>query len=139
MRSLAVFVVACALIASCRDAVQATTGPTEITLTTAHFSGALAPGGGRFYSFTVTEPGSLTVLLASVTASNTGAPLDVPLGLGFGIPRGIACGLIERRDASAALVAQLVHSVTPGVYCIEIADIGQLPGTVNFAARFTYP
>jgi hypothetical protein len=137
--SVAVLVVACVLNASCRDAVQATTGPTEITLTTAHFSGSLTPGAGRFYSFTVTEPGSVTVLLASVTASNTGTPLDIPLGLGFGIPRGIGCGLIEQRNASAALVAQLVHSVSPGVYCIEVADIGLAPGTVTFAARFTYP
>jgi hypothetical protein len=132
-------VASCALHASCRDAVRATTGPTEVTLTTAHFSGSLSPGAGRFYSFTVSEPGSVTVLLASVTAPGAGTPLNISLGLGFGIPRGTGCGLIQRVDAAPALIAQLVHSVSPGVYCVEVADIGQAPSTVNFATRFTYP
>jgi hypothetical protein len=139
MQSFMLLAAACALNGSCREALQATTGPTEITLTTAHFSGSLAPGTARFYSFTVGEPGSLVVARASVTAATSGTPLNVSLGLGFGIPRGTGCGLIERVDASPALVAQLVQPVNPGIYCIEVADIGQVPGTVNFATRFTYP
>jgi hypothetical protein len=137
--SLVMLLAACGLNASCREAMQATTGPTRSTLTTAHFSGSLSPGAGRFYAFTVSEPGSVTVLLASVTASTSGTPLAIPLALGVGIPRGTGCGLIDRIEASPALVAQLIHSVNPGVYCIEVADLGRAPGAVNFATRFTYP
>lgn len=125
--------------AACAGDVDTVTGPTVLTTSTQLFSGTIAANDVRFYSFTVTQGGSVTVTLASVTSPASGVALTTPLGIGFGIPQGTGCAVRARVTAAPALVAQLVSSATPGIYCVEVADVGQVSGAVHFAARFTHP
>jgi hypothetical protein len=124
---------------SCGDSIDSVTAPTTVTPTTEHFAGTLSAGQTRFYSFRVTQAGTATVMLASVTLAASGVATATPLGLGLGVPQGTGCAVTTRVEAVPALVAQLTHTTEPGVLCIEVADIGQLTVPVNFAARLTYP
>lgn len=136
----AVFVVAASLGGgACGDSTDTVTGPTAVTLTTEHFSGTMVVGGVRFYSFTVTQSGTASITLASVTGRTTGAALPVALGLGLGVPQATGCAVTAHVIGPAALVAQLTQPVEAGVHCIEVADAGELTAPVNFAARFTHP
>ena len=115
------------------------TGPTEVLISTEHFRGALQVGGVRFYSFQIQEGGTVTVTLASITNAPFGLPVSASLRVGLGIPQGTGCALFRQVTAAASLNAQLTELATPGIYCVEIADIGELREPITFAARFTHP
>jgi hypothetical protein len=135
---VAVVVATSFVTCSCGESVDSVTGPTAVTPTTEHFAGTLAVGQSRFYSFSVTQAGSATFMLASVTLFGSGIAVSTPLGLGLGVPQGTSCAVSARVDVTPALVAQLTQSIEPGVYCVEVADIGRLTAAVNFAVRFTH-
>ena len=86
--AVALLLVAVPLFVSvgCKDEPATPTGPTTTTPTvfTEHFVGDLPVGGSRFQSFTVAQSGTVSATLASVTSPRTGAPVDVPLGIGIG-------------------------------------------------------
>ena len=130
--------VCCALSPGCGDAVQGTTGPTQVSPSIAMFSGRLEVGATRFYSFTMSEGGTMNATLASITSASTGAPVSESLAIGFGTPRGTGCDAAPRVEATAALVPQLTRAVVPGVYCLEVSDTAGLAAAVNFAIRFVY-
>ena len=117
-----------------------TTSPSVITgPTTALFEGQLDPGGSAFYSFTVSSTGATNVMLASVTTSATpGTSLPVVLGLAVGTPLGTDCTITNALQASAGLTSQIVNSLTPGIYCARVYDIGNLRTTINFAIRIVH-
>lgn len=141
MKTIAAAVLVAASLAAgaCGDSADTVTGPTDVTLTTEHFSGTIVVGGVRFYSFTVTQSGVATITLASVTGPTTGVALPVALRLGLGVPQATGCAVTAHVIAPAALVAQLTQPIEPGVHCIEVADAGELTAPVSFAARFTHP
>lgn len=116
------------------------TAPTVISgPSTALFEGTLAPGGSAFYSFTVTTTGLTNVMLASVTSSaSPGTSSTVVLGLALGTPLGTDCTITNSLPASAGLTSQLVNSLTPGIYCARVYDIGNLRSSVKFAIRIVY-
>jgi hypothetical protein len=122
------------------DATTSTTAPTVVTgPSTALFEGTLAPGGSAFYSFTVSTSGLTNVMLASVTSSTApGTSSTVVLGLALGTPLGTDCTITNSLPASAGLTSQLVNTLTPGIYCARVYDIGNLRSTVNFAVRIVY-
>ena len=126
------------VLTACTESIDAPTWPTLLELSTISFSGSLTIGAARFYSFTVREAGSMTATLASVTLPS-GAAVPTVMGLGIGIPRGTGCGLTTRVDTAARLTSQLESPVSPGIYCVEVADVGNLTGPVNFAVRFSHP
>ena len=131
---------ACLAIGCGDDAPPSVTGPTEISVLTEHFTGTLVVGGAKFYSFTVRQSGAaVSVLLASLTSPQTGAPMPATVGLGFGIPAGTGCGLSHSLITGASLVTQLTAELTPGIYCVSVYDTGTLTSDVNFALRFQHP
>lgn len=138
IRSVILFVLLAASAAACGDAVGATTGPTEITPSTQVFSGRLEVGSTRFYSFTMSQGGTMNATLASIASVTTGNPVAASLSIGFGTPRGTGCDAAPRVDAAAALMPHITRAVVPGVYCLEIADSGRLTEAVAFAVRFVY-
>jgi hypothetical protein len=110
------------------------TAPTStLTPQTELFSGTLAAGGFRFYSFNVTDTSHVTAMLASVSAG--GPALDTPLGLAFGRPAGTDCATAEATVTASSLTAQLSAVKTAGIHCVRVYDTGALTGTVNFAIR----
>lgn len=117
----------------------AATTTTQPTLTTEFFTGSLPVESSSFYSFTVTGTGSVNVTLASLTLSRFSPALAIQVGLGVGTPAGTGCSLSDSLDTAPALTAQLTASLSPGIYCVDISDIGNLAEPVNFAIRIIHP
>jgi len=136
-----VCVVALAVVAAgCGDDVVDTgTGPTTVTFTSAQFTNVIGPGERRFYAFTLSTSGPVTVTLASVAHADTGAPLSIPLRVGVGRPQGTECPPASLVTVPAGLQSQLTHLASDGVYCIDVADPGTVETPVRFAVRFTHP
>ena len=129
-----------ALAAGCGND-DSPTEPTTITTTTTTvtYAGTIDPGGSRFYSFTNSEAGSVTAFLASVTAADGRQPLSTPLELGIGIPGGTDCSTTTTQIVSPGLVTQMSVSLAAGVFCLRVADAGELRAPVTFAVRFIHP
>jgi hypothetical protein len=138
-RLLVALVLATAATACGEEAVDTGTGPTTVPFTSAQFSNVIGTGERRFYAFTPTTSGPVTVTLASVTHAETGAPLAIPLRVGVGRPQGTECPPASLVTVPAALQSQLTHLAAEGVYCIDVADPGTVAVPVRFAVRFTHP
>jgi hypothetical protein len=136
-RSLCVLLAAIAM--GCDHESDTVTGPTALTITTRTFTGSLAVGASRFYSFAVSSGGTITASLASVTSDRDGLPLDTILELGIGFPAGTGCAVTATKNVSAGLTAQLLSSATGGVHCVRVADVGDMTAPVKFAVRFSHP
>jgi len=105
------------------------------------FSGNLIAGGESYYSFVVSQSGTVNVMLATTT-SDTGVPLSRQLKLSLGTPSTDACVVNTFSvNVTAALVSQLSNTMTAGTYCVDIADPGTLgpADSVNFNIRIVHP
>lgn len=131
-----------ALTVACGNNSTATS-PTSTTstssTTTVTYAGTLEVGGSRFYSFTNVAAGSVTAFLASVTSPDTKLPVAVPLEIGVGVPAGTGCATTTTQIVSPGLVSQMSTSLAAGVFCLRVADAGQLRAPVSFAVRFSHP
>jgi len=112
---------------------------TTSTATTVTYTGTIDAGGSRFYSFTNAAAGSVTAFLASVTAADSRLPLATPLELGIGVPAGTDCATTITQIVSPGLVSQITASLAAGVFCLRVADAGELRAPVTFAVRFSHP
>ena len=130
-----------AVTAACGDdtATSPTDTDTTATGTTVIYTGTIDVGGSRFYSFTNNAAGSVTAVLASVTAPDTRLPVSAPLEVGVGIPAGTGCATTTTQIVSPSLVSQMTVSLAAGVFCLRVADAGGLKAPVTFAVRFTHP
>ena len=130
-----------AVTAGCGDdtATSPTDTDTTPTGTTVTYSGTIDVGGSRFYSFTNSAAGSVTAALASVTAPDTRLPVPAPLEVGVGIPAGTDCATTTTQVVSPSLVSQMTVPLAAGVFCLRVADAGELKAPVTFAVRFTHP
>jgi hypothetical protein len=115
------------------DASTTSTTPRSID-----FEGTLEVNGSSFYSFTVTQAGSVTGRLASLSLVGQRTALEVPLRIGIGVPRGEGCAVVDSVDTSPSLVTQLTATREAGIYCVSVADAGRLPGPAIFVIRFSY-
>ena len=117
------------------------TSPTDTTpaTTAVTYAGTLDVGGSRFYSFTNGASGSVTAFLASVASPDTRLPLTLPLEIGIGVPAGTGCALTTAQIVAPGLVSQMSASLPAGVFCLRVADAGELRGPVTFAVRFSHP
>ena len=115
------------------------TGPTVVNVATQTFTGTLAVGASRFYSFTSTSGGTVSASLASVTSAQDNSVLDAILELGIGFPAGTGCAVTTTKNVSPALTTQVLTSAEPGIHCIRVADVGDLRAAVKFAVRFAHP
>ena len=126
------------LIAACGDNPTAPDDTETATVSPTVFEGTLDLNGSNFYSFTVSQSGSITAYLASLTLVGHREALVVPVRLGVGVPKGEGCGVTQSVDTSPALVTQLTLTLGAGIYCINISDIGALPGAAVFSIRFLH-
>jgi hypothetical protein len=98
------------------------------------FSSFLSIGGTSTHSFTVTQAGTISVTLTSVT------PLSM-VGLGIGISgTATPCALSSSLNATAGSTPQLTIAVDAGTYCAQVYDPGTLtnPG-VSFSMTIMHP
>jgi hypothetical protein len=112
-----------------------TTTPTRITES---FETTMSRGESMFYSFTVGSAGTVNVTLASVVQQGRTAALSTPLRIGLGTPEGEGCTVTDSVEATPALTPQLSVTMTAGIHCVSVADIGQTAGTVIAAVRFSH-
>jgi hypothetical protein len=129
-----------ALTAACGEE-DSPTSPTDTTAATTSvtYAGTLDVGASRFYSFSNSASGSVIAGLASVTATDTHLPVAVPLEIGIGVPAGTGCATTTTQVVSPSLVSQMTVSLGTGVFCLRVADAGDLRTPVTFAVRFTHP
>ena len=129
------------LTVACGNDAQSTTSPSTSTPTTATetFSGLLGLQGSSSYSFTVVGSGTASITLASLMPNSSGAAVSVVMGLGLGTSAGTDCPLTTSLNTAPALTAQLTSAVTPGSYCAEIHDVGNMTVPLNFTIRIVHP
>lgn len=125
------------------------TSPTDTTTTTTTTATAAEPvyteewidtlaiGGERFYSFTVTQAGTVNVSLTSVSGQYV--PSTVTVGMGLGTPAAESCSTTSSISTQAGTGPQLTGTYNPGVYCVIIRDVGNLFSAARFAITIAYP
>ena len=129
-----------ALAVACGDDPSSTApSSTTSTTTTVTYAGTIDVGGSRFYSFSNAAAGSVTAFLASVTSPATRLPVALPLEIGIGVPAGTGCSTTTTQMAAPGLVPQMTVSLAAGVFCLRVADAGELRAPVAFAVRFSHP
>jgi len=129
-----------ALAVACGDDPSSTApSSTTSTTTTVTYAGTIDVGGSRFYSFSNAAAGSVTAFLASVTSPATRLPVAVPLEIGIGVPAGTGCSTTTTQIVAPGLVPQMTVSLAAGVFCLRVADAGELRAPVSFAVRFNHP
>lgn len=129
------------LCAGCGDDTSTPTSAssaTAVALTSTVFAGVVQVSGSRFFSYTVGTPGTVTVMLASLT-TGAGAVAAHRLELGIGIPAGTGCSVQQVTTTAPTLVPQLTQDATAGTYCVNVADAEGLPAPMNFAIRIVHP
>jgi hypothetical protein len=114
------------------SATATATGPVTIL-----FSGTLQPRTTRFYSYTLTTSGTVSVLLASV--ERNGVPTANPLEIGIGSPAGTGCAVTMSANVSASLIPQLRHDAAAGTYCVRVTDTEGLSAPTTFTIRVIHP
>lgn len=135
---------ALAVAGLCAACGGSTTAPSTTTATatrsTETFAGNLGAGDTQFYSFTVTQTGTTDVTLLSVRPSGAVVPaLAMPLALSIGTPAGLGCRASTSITVQPGLATQLTTSTTPTIYCVSVADVGNITSAVNFTIRIVHP
>lgn len=125
------------------------TSPTDTTTTTTttttvatpvyteEWIDTLAIGGERFYSFAVTQYGTVNVSLTSVSGQYV--PSTVTMGMGLGTPAAETCSTTSSISTQAGTGPQLTGTYNPGVYCVIIRDVGNLFSAARFSITVAYP
>lgn len=120
------------------DATTTTTATTAATpVVTEDWMDTLAVGGERFYSFTVTQYGTVNVSLTSV--SGQFVPGTVTVGMGLGTPMAETCATTSSISTQAGTGPQLTGTYNPGVYCVMVRDVGNLFSAARFSITVAYP
>ena len=102
------------------------------------FTGTVAVGSFRFYTFNIAANGTVNVTLNSVTG--TGVPSTVQVGLGIGQPSGTDCATTVTATASSAFAAPQATGVFgPGLFCVRIFDVGNLFAPAAFRITIAHP
>ena len=124
----------------CSEPPSTVTAPSVVSVSTQLFSGLLPVSGSKFYSYSVTDGGTVSAMLASLSQGLLSPSPTSRVELGIGIPAGTGCRLLTSAMVGPALVPQLQFSQTPGVYCVNVADTtGSLPGAMAFSIRIIHP
>jgi hypothetical protein len=105
--------------------------------TTETFAGTLPVGGYSFYSFVVSQNGTVNVTLVSV--SGTDVASTVTLGVAIGTPSGIGCTGGTVTTTPAGTDPQVTGTFSPGRYCVNVSDVGNLAAPAAFIVTIAYP
>lgn len=135
--SCAIAALTVSLMAGCgnKTAATTTTTPTPTGPTTSVFASRLTVKGSAARTFTVSQAGTVTVALTSLSTPST------VVGLGIGVPNGgiARCTLSLSLNTTASASPQIAAQVDPGSYCVAIYDPGTLTSSVDFDITIVYP
>jgi hypothetical protein len=142
MRWFAALLCALALVATgCGNGNTQTSPSSTTTTSTERFDAILSPGTAAFYSFQISGSGGpVAINLASLSALTRPGVLPIVVQIGYGEPVGEGCSVRKTVDTGPGLTSQLTDTITTaGIYCANIADIGNLREPANFSIRITHP
>jgi hypothetical protein len=105
--------------------------------TTETFAGVVPVNGFRFYSFTSAAYGTINVTLTAVDGQFV--PPTVMLGIALGQPDAADCAATTTVNAAAAATAQITGTYAAGIYCVRVADIGNLFAPAGFDISIAHP
>lgn len=118
-----------------------TTATTTVTAASPIYSedfiNTVPVGGSAFYSFSVTQYGTVNVSLTSV--SGQFVPSTVTLGLGLGKPDAETCATTSSISTPSGTGPQITGAFDPGVYCVKVSDVGNLFSAARFSVTIAYP
>jgi hypothetical protein len=141
LRALVLLVFGVVFAASCGND-PTTTSPTTTSDTRQNetFGATLNVGQSQFYSFTTVSAGTTDVTLVSIRPTGSVATTLSPVvGVGLGTPQATDCALSNATNTIPGLKAQLSVATSVSTYCVKIADIGNLTGTVDYTIRVVHP
>jgi hypothetical protein len=113
-----------------------TTTPSTAPTTTEEFDGTLGVGATASYLFTVSQAGSVTATLVSISGAVVPATVQVRLGIGTPDDAG-GCTTTTMSLANSASPT-LSTTEQPGNYCANITDVGNLAGTAAFVVTIAH-
>jgi len=118
-----------------KNSATATTSA-SVARTTETFTGTVQTAGSDSHDFTVSQTGQVDVTLTAA-----GPPSTIVMGLGVGLPAGSTCAPFAgaSTSAQAGATAQLSGTISPGVLCVEIRDIGNQTAPVAYTITITHP
>ena len=126
--------------AACGNGSTATApSSTTPTIKTERFDAILLPRTSAFFSFQVGGTGSVSINLASLSALARPGAVPAVMEIGYGVPAGEGCSIQNSVQTTPGLTSQLTGTLAAGIYCANIADIGNLIDSVNFSMRITHP
>lgn len=139
-RSLPVLLAALVATVACGDDNSPTAPSEPAARSNETFAGRLEIGGSQFYSFQGNSSGTTEVTLASLRQPGVAtAPVSVVVGLGLGTPSGTDCALSTALTTGPGLVHQLTATTIVQIYCVKVADIGNLRSPVDYTVRVVHP
>lgn len=97
----------------------------------------LAMGATRFYAYSVGLNGTVNITLASLT--ERGVDSSAELSLGWGTPSGTGCSVSSPALVTAGAEPQVSTTSAPGVYCVRVADPGNLTAAAAFRILIAHP
>jgi len=107
-----------------------------VTTATETFASRIQEKGSAWRSLTVTAAGTVTMQLVIMTQ------VDALVNLGIGTISGTQCVLAASVDTipnSTTVAPQLTRTVSPGTYCVRLADIGNLTQLNEFTIQIGRP
>lgn len=117
------------------------TTTTTTTVATPAFSeewvDTVGVGAEKFFSFTVTQYGTVNVTLNSVSGQYV--PSTVTIGLGLGTPTAETCSTTTAISTQSGAGPQITGAYNPGVYCVKVNDVGNLFSAARFSVTIAYP
>jgi hypothetical protein len=129
------------LFLGCGNSSSTTPSPTTLPVAppsiTETFSGALAVGASKFYSFSVASNGTVNITLTALTENSADSATQV--GLAFGAPGGTACRVNNTVTVAAGSTPQITGTYPSGVYCAMISDVGNLSAPATFMISIAHP
>jgi hypothetical protein len=128
--------VAVPVMVACNNGGTSSATSPSVVLTTETFTGTVEVGGSDFHNFTVAQGGPV-----SITLTAAGPPPTIFMGLGIG-NGGTSCALISggSTPTPAGPNPQLSGNVaTGGTLCVEVYDIGNQLGPVDYTVVVSHP
>jgi uncharacterized lipoprotein YbaY len=114
-----------------------TTTVPAVATTTETFSGTLSVGGSVTYPFTVSQSGTVSETLVSI--SGAGVPATVLVKMAIGTPGDSGCTATTSSIIKAGTTAQVTATEQPGVFCASLADVGNLFAPAAFTVTVNHP
>ena len=146
MRRAALLAIVVSVCAGCGDDTPTTPSSTSAVNATERFDDIINVKESKFFPFSVGSNGTTTINLASLSPIDRPGVVNATMEIGWGKAikddsgTVVGCDLSKVTQTTPGLAAQLSDTLTPASdYCANIADVGGLRESVNFAMRISHP